>query len=293
MAALRARRTWLNFFLLFFKSDQQGDWVTNLVIFLARIKSPANTNKLFSQTATTLPVAIPSSSSPYKVVISPSSVILDPGGMVQFSATTTLDGSEAEGTYVCKIVSASPIGSTIDENGLLIAGNNITDSNVQETVWATDTSHENNNATVKVTITSKKRPSVRCELSISPSSATIFSEDTIKFFSRNIGERCAETLFEWKINSKIGSQISANGLYTSGNNVSDDAAIDIIIIHDTINETRTDAIVTVLPKEKAAKQKPRQKKSLAGRRPYSTVLIVLALAILFLIAVLLFRKIKR
>jgi len=278
-------------------TDNSMATISDKAVPPSSVASPASITKLSSKTATTLPIAIPSSSSPYKVVISPSSVTLDPGGMVQFSARTILDGGEAEGTYVWKIVSASPIGSTIDENGLLIAGNNITDSNVQETVWAIDTSHENNNATVKVTITIEKQHSAGCELSISPSSATIFSEDTIKFFSKNIGERCAEALYDWKINSKIGSQINANGLYTAGNNVSDDAAIDIIIINDTVNKTRTDAIVTVLSKEKAANavpdptQKPQQK-SLAGRGPYSTVLIIV-LAILFLIAVLLFRKIKR
>ena len=268
------------------------DITTNTKPDTGRTKSPASITKLSSKTATSLPIAIPSQSSPYKVVISPLSVTLAPGGMVQLSAKTISGEGEVEGTYLWKIVPASPIRSTIDKNGLFTAGNNISGSIIKETVFVTDPLHDNNDAIAIITIEAAKQPTVECELSISPSSATLLPGDTITFSAKNFGEKCAECSYAWKINSKIGSQINANGLYTAGSNVSDEAVIDIIMINDTINKTRTDAIVTVQSGEKAAKQKPQQK-SLSGRGPYSTALIALALVILFLIAVLLFRKIKR
>ena len=263
------------------------------------IESPAIKTKLSSKTTTALiPPTTILFSSPYRVAISPSSVMLNSGGMVQFSIKTISDENEVKGKYLWKIVPASSIGSIIDENGLFTAGNNTSGSIIKETVLATDHLHESNYLTATVTINVKKQPLVGCELLINLTSATILPGDTIRFFAKNFGESCMEGSHKWKTNSKIGSKISENGLYTAGNNASGNSAIDIIIVKDTTNRISTDAIVTVLSTEKVAQvvpdstQKPQQE-SLSGRGIYSTVLFIIVLTSLFLVGIVLFRRLKR
>jgi len=249
-------------------------------------ESPERIAEISSKT-TTIPL-----SSPYRVFVSPSSVMLNSGGGVEFSAYTISDGKEARGEYLWKIVPASSIGSTIDKNGQFTAGKNTSDSNIRETVRAIDTIHENTYGAVMITIEVKKQPTVGCELSISPSSVDLFPGDTITFFAKNLGERCREGSFKWKIFSKIDSQISANGLYTAGKNKSGNSAIDIIIVKDSANGKSADAIATVLSSGKVT-----QATSDATQKPQQEILsLKISIAIIILIiltSIVLFWRIKR
>lgn len=104
-------------------------------------------------------------------------------------------------------------------------------------------------------------------------------------------------LYQWKTNSGIGSQISANGIYTAGNNETGNSVIDIIIIKDTINNISNDAIATVLSREKVAQiatdatQKSHQE-TLSGRGTYTKFLIII-IVLIILTGIVLFWKIKR
>jgi len=233
-----------------------------------------------------------------RLAISPSSLTLNSGGVVQFSIKTISDEKEGKGKYLWKIVPSSSIGSTIDENGLFTAGNNTSSSNIRETILATDPLHKHIYVTATVSINVKKQPPIGCELSINPTSATLSPGDTIRFFAKNFGERCVEGSYKWKTNSRIGSKISAEGQYTAGNNVSGNSAIDIIIVKDIINRKSTDAIVTVVSSEKGTHVVPdstqkAQQQAFSGRGIYSIVLVVMVLTIFILIGIVLFWKIKR
>ena len=206
---------------------------------------PESITEMFSET-TTIPL-----SSSYQIFISPSSITLNSGGMVEFRANSIVDGKKVKGIYKWELISASPIGSTINENGLFTAGNNNSDYTIKGIARVTDALHENSEATVTITINIKKPSPIGCELSISPSSVTLFPGDTLTFSARNFGERCAEGSYKWKILSKMDSHISRKGLYTAGNNESGDSAFDILIVEDTINDIKADAMITVLSKEKS------------------------------------------
>ena len=195
-------------------------------------------------------------SSPYQVFISPSSITLNSREVVEFREMSVVDGEKVKGTYRWEIIPASTIGSTIDENGLFTAGNNTSAYTIKEIARVTDTLHENSAATVTVTINIKKPSPMGCELSISPSSVTLFPGDTITFSAKNFGERCVEGSYKWKIFSKIDSHISKNGIYTAGNNESGDSAFDIVLVKDAINNIRIDAMVAVLPNGKVAQVAP-------------------------------------
>jgi len=259
------------------------------------IGSPESIAKLSFKATTTTHPPTTLFSSPHRVAISPSSAMLNSGGVVQFSIKNISDENEVE-EYLWKIVPASSIGSTIDENGLFTAGNNTSSSSIKETVLLIDPLHENNYLTATVTINVIEQPLVGCALLINLTSAVILPGDTMRFFVKNFGERCMEGSYKWRTNSKIGSKISANGLYTAGNNESDNSAIDIIIVEDVNNKISANAIVTVLSSEKGAQvvpdytQKPQQE---SGRGIYSTVSIIIGIAILFLVGIALFRKVKR
>ena len=248
-------------------------------------ESPEKITETPSET-TTIPL-----SSPYQISISPLSVTLNSGEVVEFHANTVVDGKKVKGIYRWEIIPASTIGSTINENGLFTAGNNTSDFTTKEIVRVTDTLHENSEATVMVTISIKKPPPTGCELSISPSSATLFPGDPITFSAKNLGKRCAEGSYKWKILSKLDSHISKNGIYTAGNNESGDSAFDIVIVKDTINNISIDAMVTVLSKEKVAQatsdviQKP-QLKALSSK------VLIIILVLIILTGIVLFLKFK-
>ena len=235
-------------------------------------------------------------SSPYQVLISPSPVELSSSGVLRLVAKTLSQGTEVGGKYSWNIVPASTIGSTIDENGQFTAGSNASTYKIKETIRVTDTLHENSETTAIVTINIKQPSSTGCELSIGPSSATLFPGDAITFSVKNLGKRCVEGSYKWKILSKIDSHISRKGLYTAGNNESGDSTFDIVIVEDTTNNSKADAIVTVVSKGTGVQVAPNatykpQQEALFGTGIYSRVLIVIVLIILTGIVV--FWKIKR
>jgi hypothetical protein len=189
----------------------------------------------------------------------------------------------------------SPIGSSIDENGLFSVGINKTDVSIMETVVVTDKLNGNMTESASVIIKSIEQEPSGCELSINIASATVLPGDTIKFSANNIGDKCEKGGFKWTINSKIGSSISSNGLYTAKSNHTDNSALDIIIVEDKSNQLRTNAIVTVLPEEKAtlpvndSKIPPQQKKP-SERGGYSKVLTAFAIIVLLIVVVLYLRR---
>ncbi len=185
--------------------------------------------------------------SPYRLVVSPSSIILVSGGLMKFSAKTYSGEDISEGKYTWKIVPPSTIGSSIDENGLFSVGSNTADFNILETVVVTDTFHEKITSTASVIINTRETIPAGCELSINLLSATVFPGDVIRFFANNSGGKCKKGSFQWKVNSKIDSRISAKGIYTAGNNDTGSSVIDFIIAKDIANKTGKSAMVTVLP----------------------------------------------
>jgi hypothetical protein len=217
----------------------------------------------------------------------------DSGGKLQFSAKTILDGEEVDGTYQWDIVPASTIGSTIDKNGLLTASNNTSGYNSMETVRVTDIIHENNSVTASVIIKAEKHPSGGCELSVSPSSATVLTGETLRFLASNSGKTCVKGSYKWGISSKIGSHINSKGLYTAEKNDTGNSVIDIITAEDATNGIKASSLVNVLFEEKVAQSVPRSTQKPQQEQPFqketsSTVFIIAVLAIVFLIGIILF-----
>jgi hypothetical protein len=241
-------------------------------------ESPTDTS---NEMTTTVP------SSLYRVIISPSSVTINSGDVVKYSVKTFFEGKEVEGTYSWELVPASTIGSVIDDSGQFTAGNNMRDTVITETIQSTDTRNGNSLGLASLTIEAYKEPPVGCTSSISPSSATVLPGDSLTFSVRNLGESCEKGSFIWRVNSRIGSWISANGVYTAGNNQSRNSVYDIIIVKDTVNNLTSDAMVTVLSREKVAHvasdtTQKSQQEILSLKIPIAIiVLIILASIVLF------------
>ncbi len=233
----------------------------------------------------------------FRLIISPSSIILNSKGLLQFSAKTISGGDEVEGTYTWKISPASTIGSTIDKSGLFSVGSNTTCSNVMETIVATDVLHKKESAETTVLIKPKEPLLPGCKLSINLSSVTVHSGNSISFVATSSGKSCAETSYAWSINSNIGSTINTDGVYKAGKNDADSSAIDIIIVKDKANNTSASSIATVLPSKKAflpeqnSTQNPQNKQLSKGSFLSKTVTIAV-LAAVFLAAFVLFRRKK-
>jgi len=170
----------------------------------------------------------------YTVSISPSSTAIDSGTSLQFSAKTTFNGEEVDGTYDWEIVSGSIIGSSIDENGLFMAGENSTGSDVEEIVQVTDTAHGNETATAEVTIKTKKVSPV-CEVAVNPSSATVSSHDSLMLSASTLGDDCMPGEYEWSIASAIGSTVDGEGNYTAGGNDTGSQVNDVVTVVDHAN----------------------------------------------------------
>ena len=187
-------------------------------------------------TPTTVPITTTTTTGPsYQISISPSSATLDSGVTLQFSAKTTDNGEEVAGTYIWEIVPESTIGSEIDVGGLFTAGENTTESNIEETVRVTDTAHENKSATATVTIKVKEQPPPECEVRINPTPATVASGDTLTLIANTIGDNCEISDYEWSINSEIGSMVDQEGNYTAGSNNTESQATDTITVIDHAN----------------------------------------------------------
>ena len=143
--------------------------------------------------------------------MSPESLTLTSGDLIALAPQTINDGITVDGNYSYKITPPSSIGSAIDDDGLFTAGTNTSSSNIEETIQVTDIANKNATAFVLIIIAGRKQPSSGCELFISPSSATLSSENSMHFRAYNSEERCQEGLYKWKVNSKIGSSINKQG----------------------------------------------------------------------------------
>ncbi len=188
--------------------------------------------------------------SPYAIVITPSALTINPGSVSKLSARTLFQGKEVEGTYDWKVVPASTIGSTIDKNGQFVAGINATSFNVEETIRVTDTRNGTDAETV-FTITPQAQAADDCQLAINPASATLYPGDTFVFTGRALGEKCREGDYKWRVNTRIGSEITADGIYRAGRNSIGKETIDIVIVEDAVNATTAQSLVTVLLPEEA------------------------------------------
>jgi hypothetical protein len=193
-----------------------------------------STTTTVPSTTTTVPSTTTTIITSYTVSLSPSSAAIDSGTSLQFSAKTTLNGDEVDGTYDWEIVPGSTIGSSIDGNGLFMSGENSTGSPVEETVRVTDTIHENTTATADVTIKIKK-VTPECEVALNPSSATVFSRDTLMLSASTLGDDCIPGEYEWSIDSAIGSTVDHGGSYTAGGNDTGPQVTDVVTVVDHAN----------------------------------------------------------
>ena len=232
-------------------------------------RSPSGTNAVVTD----------SGSSPTRVIVSPEAVTLTSGDLIALDPQTIDGGIKVEGNYSYEIIPPSPIGSLIDEEGVFTAGINTSPSNIEETIKVTDTANENATAFVLIIVAGRKQPSSACELSISPLSATLSPEDSITFSAKTLGKKCSEGLYEWKVNSKIGSSINAQGLYKAGKNSSSTPALDIIMVTDTVNRVSTDAIIKVAGASSDT-LKP-QPAGVSGIKIYPKILIALTILTIF------------
>lgn len=236
--------------------------------------------------------------SPYRILITPSALTVDPGSVSRLNAKTLLQGKEVEGTYDWKIVPASSIGSTIDKNGQFVAGTNAVGFNVEETIRVTDTRNSTDAETV-VTITPQAQAADDCQLAINPASVTLYPGETFVFTGRALGEKCREGEYEWRVNTRIGSDITADGTYRAGRNSIGKETIDIVIVEDAVNGTTAQSLVTVLLPEEAGSlgaesmQQP-GKEDPAGRKIFPGVFLLVLVSVVAVVAgIVLFNKIKR
>lgn len=220
--------------------------------------------------------------SPYRLIISPSVVELYSGDMIRFGVKTLREGDEVEGRYAWQLATPSIIGSTISETGEFIAGSNSTETPVLESVYVTDTLNDNSTEMVLITVDRLDQAQEDCLLKASPASATIQPGETISFSVRTIGTVCKEGSYAWRLNSTIGSRIDEKGHYTAGANQSGHNALDIILVKDVVNGLSTDAIITVLVAGPAGttRSEARQTPRFTGSYFYVFVIIVILAALL-------------
>jgi hypothetical protein len=225
-------------------------------------------------TTTTVPSTTTSITMSYTVSLSPSSAEIDSGTSLQFSAKTTFNGEEVDGTYDWEIVSGSIIGSSIDGNGLFMAGENSTGSAIEETVKVTDTAHENKTATADVTIKTEK-VTPECEVAVNPSSATVFSRDTLILSASTLGEDCMPGEYEWFIDSVIGSTVDQDGSYTAGSNDTGSQVEDVITAVDHANDAISGSATITVESEGTGKTISIFPSTLMGfRLPWPHILLI-------------------
>ena len=230
-------------------SNEDGDPIASSDIIVEPgafcFSSPVTTTTTTIITTTTTTTIKPS----YKVTISPLSATIASGSTLQFTAKTTHGGEEVAGTYSWEIVPQSTIGSTIDENGLLTAGENDTGSDLVETVKVKDVAHQNIFATATVTIKVKVEPPPECEVTINPSAALVYPGDTLMLSALTTGN-CETPQFQWSLkNSDTNSSIEPQGgscSYTAGENNGGEPLTDSLTVNDGVNGVGAEAVITVL-----------------------------------------------
>jgi hypothetical protein len=218
-------------------------------------------------------------------------------GLLAFNAQTITGGREVQGKYKWEIQPPSAIGSAIDADGIFTAGINTSASPVQETIRVTDTSNKSISSTATITIEGVKEPTEGCALLVTPSSAEIVPGNVISFTAAKLGKTCGEGSYQWKVSSKIGSSITEDGVYTAGVNRGKEAALDIIIVKDRIEDLSIDALVTVAPADprtSAAESAPITADGRPGKTgsPLLPVTLIAAAAFIAVVGVLLVRKKK-
>ncbi len=223
--------------------------------------------------STSTPVSNVSGSSRTRVIVSPETATLTSGDLIILDPQTLDEGIVVKGDYTYEITPTSSIGSTISADGQFTAGINRSSEDIEETIKVTDTAHENASTSVVIIVAGTGEPSSECELSISPSSVTLSPGDSISFSVKNIGKKCSEGLYEWKVNSKIDSSINQQGIYRAGNNKEMNQVLDIVMVTDSVNKVSTDVIITVTGVSPA--QKNPQLLETAGRTAYPKLLIFL------------------
>lgn len=181
------------------------------------------------------------SASTCEVTIIPDSTIVNFGETLQFSASTTCNEADVSGDYIWDVTSS--IGSIIDENGLYTAGT----AEGLDIVTVLDIANGDVKNTAQVTVVAGPL----CETTISPPSATVYSNETITFSATTTplspAIECVEGFYLWEVDSPIGSSITQGGLYTAGVNDTEEDIADIVIVTDTANGSITNvAEVTVL-----------------------------------------------
>jgi len=83
-----------------------------------------------------------------------------------------------------------------------------------------------------------------CAVNISPAAKTVNSGETIQFTASNTGDCLENPVYEWEVESEIGSAIDQYGLYTAGENTGDPVT-DNVTVTDTANNVSTTAEITV------------------------------------------------
>jgi hypothetical protein len=232
-----------------------------------------------------------------RLIVSPPRSVINSRGLLAFNAQTITGGREVQGKYKWEIQPPSVIGSAIDADGIFTAGINTSASPVQETIRVTDTSNKSISSTATITIEGTKEPTEGCALLVTPSSAEIVPGNVISFTAAKLGKTCGEGSYQWKVSSKIGSSITEDGVYTAGVNRGKEAALDIIIVKDRIEDLSIDALVTVAPAEprtSAAESAPITADGRPGKTgsPLLPVTLIAAAAIVAVVGVLLVRKKK-
>ncbi len=187
-----------------------------------------------------------------RLIISPPLSVINSKGVLALNAYTIFNGKEVQGKYKWEIQPPSAIGSTIDGDGIFTAGINTSASPVQETIRVTDISNKSISSTATITIEGAKEPPEGCTLVVTPSSAEVAPGHVIAFTATRLGQTCAEGSYQWKVSSKIGSTITAEGVYTAGVNRGNAAALDIILVKDGEANLSIDALVTVTPGDESA-----------------------------------------
>ena len=86
-----------------------------------------------------------------------------------------------------------------------------------------------------------------CAVNISPAAKTVSSVETIQFSATNTGDCSENPVYEWEMESGIGSGIDGQGFYTAGNNYSGQPVTDKVTVTDTANNVSVSAEITVTP----------------------------------------------
>ena len=88
-------------------------------------------------------------------------------------------------------------------------------------------------------------PPVPGELSLTPDSADLVSEQSVNFTAECTGD-CEEPDYEWSVDSNIGSIIDQDGNYVAGINTDcSEVATDVIVVEDNANGLFAEAEMTV------------------------------------------------